>query len=172
MHASVEEQLVYPLARKRLSKLEPNVLQALEEHHVMKLTLAELDKAKVTDERFIPKVQVLLLEVETHFAQEERIILSALERALPARELESLGQMIERAKKLAPTRPHAAAPDQPPANIVAGVPAAIFDRARDVATGRMRRGANGKVRGATSRARATTAAKRRIQPSGRRAAHS
>jgi hypothetical protein len=85
--------------------------------------------------------------------------LTALQRACKSDELERLGRMIDRVKKVAPTHPHPFAADQPP-NVVASMGAAIFDRARDGArdlASRMRQGtrANGK------RTRATTAAKRR-----------
>jgi len=46
--------------------------------------------------------------------------------------LEELGERMEKAKKLAPTRPHPRAPDQPPGNLVAGTVAAVMDRAKDV----------------------------------------
>jgi hypothetical protein len=39
---------------------------------------------------------------------------------------------MEKAKKLAPTRPHPRAPDQPPGNLVAGTMAAVMDRAKDM----------------------------------------
>lgn len=40
------------------------------------------------------------------------------------------------AKKPAPTRPHPAAPDKPPANKLLGPGAGLVDRARDMLTGR------------------------------------
>jgi hypothetical protein len=40
------------------------------------------------------------------------------------------------AKKLAPTRPHPSAPDEPPMDIVVGVPTGIIDRIRDKMSGR------------------------------------
>src|SRR5688500_20140472 len=43
VHSSVEEQLLYPLLRDRLEDDFP-ILEALEEHHVAKVTLSELEK--------------------------------------------------------------------------------------------------------------------------------
>jgi hypothetical protein len=132
------------------------------------MTLSELDKIKMTDERLPPKLEVLLAEVQTHVYEEERTLLPGLERALRPLEIDRLGKMIDKAKKVAPTHPHPLATDKPPANVVAGMGAAIFDRARDGArdlASRMRHAvkANGK------RTRATTAAKRRAH--GSRRAH-
>jgi hypothetical protein len=164
VHAAAEEEIVYPLLRKRVARLDSSVLKALEEHHVMKVTLSELDKIKMTDDRVVPKLEVLLSEAQTHFAEEERTLLPALERACRSGELDRIGRMIDKAKKVAPTRPHPSAADQPPANVVSGMGVALFDRARDGArdlANRMRRApkTNGK------RTRATTAAKRRAHVS-------
>jgi hypothetical protein len=46
--------------------------------------------------------------------------------------LDELGKRMEKAKKLAPTRPHPRAPDQPPGILAAGMVAAVMDRARDM----------------------------------------
>src|SRR5262249_47608507 len=44
VHSVIEEQLIYPLLRERSGMMEDAVLNALEEHHAVKLLLAELDK--------------------------------------------------------------------------------------------------------------------------------
>src|SRR4051812_13247117 len=58
VHAMVEEQLVYPLIRSN-KRFEESVLNAYEEHHAVKLTLAELDKMDADDERYAAKVHVV-----------------------------------------------------------------------------------------------------------------
>jgi hypothetical protein len=50
--------------------------------------------------------------------------------------LGDLGEKIRRAKAMAPTRPHPAAPDTPPANKLLAPGAGLVDRARDFVTGR------------------------------------
>jgi Hemerythrin HHE cation binding domain len=171
MHAAAEEQLVYPLLRKRANKLDGAVLKGLEEHHLMKMTLSELDTMKMTDERLLAKLEILRTEVQTHVAQEESTLLPALERLCSAQELDALAQMIQRAKRMAPTHPHPGASDEPPGNILAGAGAALLDRAKDGArelAGRVRRAVNAHD---GRRTRATPAAKRRTQASTRRGAH-
>ena len=49
--------------------------------------------------------------------------------------LEELGKRMEKAKKIAPTRPHPRAPDSPPGNLVSGTMAAVMDRGRDLVRG-------------------------------------
>ena len=65
---------------------------------------------------------------------------------MPRPELEALGKAIRSAKKVAPTRPHPRAPDQPPGNIIAGGVAAVMDKGRDAMKGLMARG-NARSRG-------------------------
>jgi hemerythrin superfamily protein len=157
-HTSVEEEILYPLIRRRIAKLEPAILKSLEEHHVVKVTLAELEHRKPSDERFFAKVLVLIDEVRKHIEEEEDLVLPAVERTLSERELETLGRAIDRAKKAAPTRPHPLAPDTPPGNVIAGIGAALLVRARDAGRGMVSRGTT--RRGDGQRGREAAAAKR------------
>ncbi|BDG02794.1 hemerythrin domain-containing protein [Anaeromyxobacter oryzae] len=129
VHAAVEEELVYPALRA--AGVEDDVLGALEEHHAAKLTLSELEALGPGAERFEAKVRVLATEVRHHVAEEERELLPRLRRAIDAAKLRELGDALVEAKRAAPTRPHPAAPDTPPANVVANALAALLDRARD-----------------------------------------
>jgi hemerythrin superfamily protein len=55
VHAGIEELVFYPAIRTRLAAdEEPQVLEALEEHHVVKLVLDELEKMGSTSERYYP----------------------------------------------------------------------------------------------------------------------
>jgi len=131
IHAAVEEQLVYPVLRRRPEDEAPRVLVALEEHHVAKLALVEIEALRPEDERFDAKVHVLAENVRRHVAEEERDLLPAVRRALTPEALRSLGESLLRAKDAAPTRPHPAAPDQPPGNLIANAGAAAMDRGRE-----------------------------------------
>lgn len=131
IHAAIEEQLVYPALRRRLDGQVPQVLLALEEHHVAKVALAEIERLEGSDERFAPKVRVLIENVRRHVAEEERHLLPAMKRALSPEELRALADALVRAKGSAPTRPHPTAPDEPPANALANAGAAAYDRSRD-----------------------------------------
>jgi hemerythrin-like domain-containing protein len=132
VHALVEEQLVYPVLRARDSRLEESVLEALEEHHVAKLTLAELDKMKPDDERFEAKMHVLRESIEMHIEEEEEKLLPRLEQKLSSEELDQLGQTVMALKQAAPSHPHPLAPDTPPGGAVAGAFAKVTDAAKDL----------------------------------------
>ena len=140
IHAAVEEMLFYPAVRtaalkanvRTLKEAADTVLESLEEHHVVKWTLSELEKMKPEDERYDAKVQVLMESVRHHVEEEQEELFPKARRLLGDDLLFELGDRIEKAKKIAPTRPHPRAPDEPPGNLVAGTMAAVMDRAKDM----------------------------------------
>ncbi|WP_434387864.1 hemerythrin domain-containing protein [Melittangium boletus] len=158
IHAAIEEQLLYPLARARDERLKSDVLEALEEHHVVKWTLKELEGMSPEDERFDAKVTVLMESVRHHVKEEETELFPKLEKLMGKAELEALGEALAQAKKMVPSRPHPKSPDTPPGNLIAGVLAKLMDAGRDAA----REGGRRAVK-AVSRAtgRATERTKRR-----------
>jgi len=138
IHASIEEQFLYPSARELSDKLNSQVLEALEEHHLAKATLAELEKMSPRDERFEAKMTVLIENIRHHVEEEEEDLFPKLRRLMDSAGLEVLGEAMEAAKKVAPTHPHPMAPDSPPGNIVSGVLASILDSGKDLVRGTAR----------------------------------
>src|SRR5687767_14561924 len=55
-HAAIEEQIFYPAVRNEVKGVEDLTLEALEEHHVVKWTLSELEGMPADHERFDAKV--------------------------------------------------------------------------------------------------------------------
>jgi hemerythrin-like domain-containing protein len=129
-HAVIEEQLLYPTVRERLPDEDDLVLEALEEHHVAKWLLSELDDLTPDDERFDAKFTVLAESVRHHVKEEEGELFPKLRREFTKGELEELGQALAAAKEVAPTRPHPRAPDEPPGNLIATAAQAPFEVAR------------------------------------------
>jgi hemerythrin superfamily protein len=140
IHSAVEEMLFYPAVRtaalragtRQGEQVADTVLESLEEHHIVKWTLSELEKMDADDERFDAKVKVLMESVKHHIEEEEGELFPKVRKLLDSKMLAELGERMEMAKKLAPTRPHPRAPDTPPGNIVAGSVAAIMDRGKDL----------------------------------------
>src|SRR5664279_2345291 len=58
VHAAIEEQVFYPAVRAARSDLEDDVLEAIEEHHIVKWTLSELENLAPTENNFDAKVTV------------------------------------------------------------------------------------------------------------------
>lgn len=135
MHAAVEEQVFYPTVKQRSERLKELVLEALEEHHVAKWLLSELEKMDVDNERLDAKLSVLIESVRHHVREEEGELFPEVRKAMDRKELLSLGRMIALAKKVSPTHPHPRAPDQPPGNLLAGTIASLIDAGRDIVKG-------------------------------------
>ena len=132
VHAVIEEQILYPEARERLPKAEPDVLEALEEHHVVKWTLSELEDLPPEDERFAPKLTVLMESVRHHVREEENELFPKLREAFSRADLRDIGARLVAAKAGAPTRPHPRSPDTPPGNTLATAMIAPLDAAADL----------------------------------------
>jgi hemerythrin superfamily protein len=131
VHAAIEEQDFYPAVRKLAPDQEDLALESLEEHHVVKWVLSEIEGRDPTDERFQPKMTVLIDLVRHHVEEEEGQLFPAVRRALSRKELQQLGEDMQTAKELAPKHPHPRSPDTPPANLVMGAVAGAVDRARE-----------------------------------------
>lgn len=144
-HAAIEEQVLYPAARERLPADEQLVLEALEEHHVVKWLLSELDDMTPDEERFSAKFTVLAENVRHHVKEEEGELFPKLRRAFTKSELTALGDTLATAKRAAPKKPHPRAPDEPPGNVVAAMATLPLDMARAAGETAVR-----KVRAATS----------------------
>lgn len=133
VHAGIEEAVLYPAIRERITTAEDDVLEALEEHHVAKQTLAELQRMRSTDERFAAKVTVLAESVRHHVDEEEKGLFPEVRKEFTRVELEEMAERLTEAKSIAPSRPHPHAPDAPPANIAANIVTAPLDAAANVA---------------------------------------
>src|SRR5262245_49868957 len=72
IHAAIEEQLFYPVVRETVPRTEDVTLESLEEHHIVKWVLSELERMDPEDERFDAKVSVLIENVRHHVEEEEQ----------------------------------------------------------------------------------------------------
>ena len=113
VHAAIEEEVFYPASRKEVTASEDDVLESLEEHHIVKWTLSELEKMKPSDERFDAKVTVLIESVRHHVEEEETELFPEVAAKLSRKQLSELGVALEEARKTAPRRPHPEASDTP-----------------------------------------------------------
>ena len=109
MHTTIEEEIFYRAVREIESKkAEQMIDEALEEHHVVKLVLAELPKVDPQDERFEAKMTVLSELVQHHVEEEESEMFKLAEK-LGKEELSDLGkQMAGRVEELKGMRRKAA----------------------------------------------------------------
>jgi hemerythrin superfamily protein len=135
VHAAIEEQLFYPAVRATVPDTEALGLESLEEHHVVKWILSEIDGMTPEDERFDAKVAVLISNVRQHVEVEEGELFPKVRDELGRKALSDLGEAMAGARRIAPTHPHPRAPDQPPGNLIVGTVAGVADRIADTLNG-------------------------------------
>lgn len=97
-HAQVEEEIFYPAVREASEERNDEetkdlVLEAQEEHNVVKTLLEEIEGMSPSDEEYDAKVTVLRENVEHHVGEEEGEMFPKAERQLGDR-LEELGAEI------------------------------------------------------------------------------
>jgi hemerythrin superfamily protein len=133
-HSVAEEVLVYPEVDDKVSKEEAD--HAREEHAEAEETLARLEKLDADDPGFDEELATLMREIRHHIEDEEGRMFVDMRRVLDEDELRRLGSRVEAFKKVAPTRPHPNVPNEALPRTLAGPAASLFDRMRDLATGR------------------------------------
>src|SRR5262249_38699693 len=95
-HARIEEEIFYPAMREATEARKDEegtdlVLEAQQEHHVVKTLLSELDGMAAADEDFDAKMKVLQENVEHHIEEEEQEMFPRSERELGDERLQELG---------------------------------------------------------------------------------
>lgn len=133
VHAAVEEDVLYPVARAALPQGDELVTEALAEHRSLKQVLAALEKCPPESQAFDDLMADIEKEVRHHVKEEEGPggILSQLRKRAPREQLLRMAKLTRQAKQAAPTHPHPKAPDTPPANVIAGAMTGMIDKARD-----------------------------------------
>jgi hemerythrin superfamily protein len=98
VHTSIEEQHLYPAARDAGDDLPEAVAEAVEEHHVVKVLLDEIDGLEAGSEPWVAKMQVLMENVEHHAGEEEQEMFPELRSAMSDQQLVELGKRLDAAK--------------------------------------------------------------------------
>jgi hemerythrin superfamily protein len=98
LHADLEEQVFYP-AVQEAAKENELVLKAMEEHDLVKSLMQQLEKLSPEEDRFQPKVTVLIENVREHVKEEEGEMFPKLKEALKPAQLQELGHRMEEGKK-------------------------------------------------------------------------
>jgi hemerythrin superfamily protein len=138
-HSVAEEEHLYPAVRRRVQDGERIADKEIQDHATVERIMKELEGCAATDERFDQLIGSLIADVRAHVRDEEDNLFPKLRQACSQEELAELGDKIRRAKRMAPTRPHPAAPDKPPLNKLLAPGAGLVDRARDAISGRGKR---------------------------------
>jgi hemerythrin superfamily protein len=133
-HSVAEEVAVYPKVKEKVSEEEAE--RAKREHAEAEETMKRLESLDPTDAAFEQEIRRLMSEIRQHVAEEEGEMFPRMREVLTPDELIDLGKRVEAIKKMAPTRPHPSVPNEPGTRLAAGPVAGLFDRLRDMASGR------------------------------------
>ena len=98
IHAQVEETIFYP-AIKQAHETREITLEGLEEHHVIKILLRELEETPVAAEEWAAKLKVLQENVEHHVEEEEEEMFQKARQVLSEVEINTLGEQMEEMKE-------------------------------------------------------------------------
>jgi hemerythrin superfamily protein len=97
LHASLEETLFYPAVRSDVPDETADVLEAFEEHLIVKRLVAELRELDESDETYEAKATVLMENVRHHVREEEDEMFPAVRAALGRKRLTELGDELQAA---------------------------------------------------------------------------
>ncbi|MGP3955252.1 hemerythrin domain-containing protein [Nonomuraea sp. 3N208] len=137
-HSVAEEAYLYPTVREHVPGGDSLADEEIAEHAAAEQTMKQLEGLESSDTEFWPTLERLMSQIRHHMQEEENDLFPRLRQACPEAQLLELGGQVMRAKKMAPTRPHPAAPDTPPANKLLAPGIGLVDRIRDALTGRGR----------------------------------
>lgn len=139
-HSVAEEQYLYPVVRRYVDGGDDLADKEIVDHGEVEKLLKELEACEPGDAQFDILIAQLESSVSAHVRDEEDRLFRLLADACPPEGLDELGEKVRKAKRIAPTRPHPAAPDEPPLNKILAPGTGMVDRARDALTGRGKEG--------------------------------
>jgi iron-sulfur cluster repair protein YtfE (RIC family) len=94
-HTTIEEEIFYPAFKDvGTKKAEEMTMEAVEEHHVVKLVLGELPDVDPESETFDAKMTVLSELVDHHVQEEQDEMFPMAEKKLDDETLAQLGQRL------------------------------------------------------------------------------
>jgi len=104
LHARIEEAVFYPAIKEKAkarSEERDDVLEAYEEHDVVKSLIKQLEALDPSDEAYKAKLTVLKENVEHHVKEEESSLFKVARELLGEEALEQIGRQIEAMKEKA-----------------------------------------------------------------------
>jgi hemerythrin superfamily protein len=130
-HAFAEESVLWPALRRLLPDGPALTRQIEQEHQEVNELVTALERLDRHDERRAATLDRLVEVLREDVRDEEDALLPRLQqRATPA-QLRLLGVAWEVVRRAAPTRAHPVVARRPPGNVLAALPLAVLDRARD-----------------------------------------
>ncbi|MGI8577039.1 MAG: hemerythrin domain-containing protein [Nocardioidaceae bacterium] len=135
-HSVAEELHLYPTARAALPDGDAMADREVGEHAEAEELLKRWEKLDGDDQEFVTVFRQVSSAVLAHIREEEDELFPRLREYVSEDDLDELGDKINQAKKMSPTRPHPSSPNTPPLNKILGPGAGLVDRLRDKLSGR------------------------------------
>ena len=130
-HEVAEERVVYPITRHAVPGGEQEAKARIAEQSAIEKLLVEMEKLDASSEEFATQFGTLRRAVLDHAGAEEATTFPLLKEMEDDESRLALGGLYELAKAKAPSHPHPHAPQSPPGDVIFGVVASLFDKARD-----------------------------------------
>ncbi|NKX49284.1 hemerythrin domain-containing protein, partial [Arthrobacter deserti] len=109
-HAVAEEMYVYPAIKEHVPNGEEEVEHDKQEHDEIVQVMKRMEDIDASDPAFMDLVRQPEALLRHHMDDEESEQFPKLRASIPGGKLIELGEKVQTAKKLAPTRPHPHAP--------------------------------------------------------------
>ncbi len=135
-HEAIEEQFFWPAVRDALAEGDALADKAIEQEQEGKKLLQRLIDSKPGEAEYHDALKLFVKAGRDHIAYEQDVVFPQFEAAVSREHLDTLGKKLERAKKIAPTRPHPGTPPSPTVLKTIGMVTATVDHVRDAFTGR------------------------------------
>jgi hemerythrin-like domain-containing protein len=135
-HEAIEEQIFWPAVRDALDDGDALADTAIEQEQAGKHLLQRLEDGDPGEPDYQEALQEFVKLGREHIAWEQDVVWPRFEAAVGKDELLKMGEKLEMAKKIAPTRPHPDTPPNPAVLKTMGMATAIVDHVRDAASGR------------------------------------
>jgi hemerythrin-like domain-containing protein len=135
-HEAIEEQFFWPAVRELVDDGDSLADKAIEQEQEGKKLLQRLEDGTPGEPDYQEALQDFVKAGRDHIAFEQNVVWPAFEAAISRDELMRMGEKLEAAKKIAPTRPHPGTPPSPGVLKTMGMVTAMADHVRDAATGR------------------------------------
>lgn len=136
-HAVAEEMFVYPVMEQDLPGGRDEVEHDKQDHEELVVVMKKLENVDAEAPTFMSLVAELRELLEHHAHDEEDGQFPKLRAHLSPESLNDLGEKVEAAKSIAPTRPHPSAPHSELFHMTVGPGVGMVDRLRDALTGRL-----------------------------------
>ena len=136
-HSVAEEMYVYPVMRDRFDDGAEMVDHDADEHAQLERVMQELEKTDPGEGRFDELVGEMTEALRHHAEDEENEQFPRLRAHVDPDTLQKMREQVDRAKQIAPTRPHPDAPNSEVFHKLAGPGVGMIDRMRDRLSGRL-----------------------------------